>query len=204
MTRPSSTPDPSMYCRTCTRALQVRRHGDAGPVEYLHAADLRGDHTDHTPAPVPLAELPDAVQECDFDSATPAVFVYVCDEQVTAHSRIAQRIVGQDDYLRRGAAARSLREVTEHMQTHHWGQRWAACEGCAALIEARDLLGLIRRVTDGLPARMLNTPRKLRAVRGELDATYSHVFATLRPGRLRITTGNPLGIPDDASDPGDH
>jgi len=49
---------------------------------------------------------------------------------------------------------------------------------------------------------MLNTPRKLRAVRGELDATYSHVFATLRPGRLRITTGNPLGIPDEAFDPG--
>ena len=75
MTRPSSTPDPSMYCRTCTRALQVRRHGDAGPVEYLHAADLRSNPVDHTPAPVPLAELPDAVQECDFDSATPAVFV---------------------------------------------------------------------------------------------------------------------------------
>src|SRR5687767_2877373 len=121
MTDPFAAPDPSLYCRICRRALQLRRsNGDTRPVQHLHAAELRGERVDHTPDPVPLALLPDAIQECDFDSAAPAVFVYVCDEQVTGHSRIAQRFVGHDDYLRRGVAARSLREVTERVQTHHW------------------------------------------------------------------------------------
>jgi hypothetical protein len=76
-----------------------------------------------------------------------------------------------------------------------WGQRWSACDGCAALIEHRDLMGLIARVTDAMPAK-LTRGKKLLLTRGLLHDNYTTVFATLRPGRGRITSGHPLGVWD--------
>jgi hypothetical protein len=80
-----------------------------------------------------------------------------------------------------------------------WGERWSACEGCATLIESRDLMGLISRVTDAMPAKYTRGKKLLR-VRGDLHANYSTVLATLHPGRGRITAEHPLGVwepPDD-------
>ena len=77
--------------------------------------------------------------------------------------------------------------------TQQWGQRWAACEGCAELIEASDLYGLIGRVADAMPAKYTRGNRLAR-VRGELHTTFSNVLGCLQPGRGRITPDQPLGV----------
>src|SRR5207248_1740489 len=84
--------------------------------------------------------------------------------------------------------------------TQQWGQRWAACEGCAELIEASDLYGLISRVTDAMPAKYTRGNRLAR-VRGELHATFSNILACLQPGRGRITPAQPLGVWEPAERP---
>ena len=82
-----------------------------------------------------------------------------------------------------------------------WGERWSACHGCAALIETRDLMGLISQVTDAMPAKYTRG-KKLQQVRGDLHANYNTVFATLRPGRGRITSEHPLGDWDSPAENG--
>ena len=82
-----------------------------------------------------------------------------------------------------------------------WGERWSACDCCAALIETRDLMGLISRVTDAMPAKYTRG-KKLVRVRGDLHANYSTVLATLRPGRGRITSEHPLGDWDSPGESG--
>jgi hypothetical protein len=100
--------------------------------------------------------------------------------------------VGLHDYRRRHLAARTRNVETTAGPSQMWGERWSACDGCAALIEARDLMGLISRVTDAMPAKYTRG-KKLVRVRGDLHANYSTVFATLRPGRGRITSEHPFG-----------
>ena len=97
------------------------------------------------------------------------------------------------DYRDRHHAARARRTDTEHAITQAWGRRWSSCEACAALVQARDLYGLIGRVVDAMPARVTRGNRLVR-VRGELHGLYAAVFDTLAPGRGRITPGHPLGV----------
>src|SRR6266540_2991088 len=55
--------------------------------------------------------------------------------------------------------------------------------------------------TQAMPAKYTRGKHLVR-VRGELHATYTNLFATLIPGRGRITPGNPLGVwppPDSAT-----
>ncbi len=180
------------YCRTCRRALN-RYAAPSGQVTYRHAAELRGGVSDHPPDPVPLTELPDAVMECDFCSRPHPAWTYVCADQHTHVDRVTARIVDARDYRDRHRAARVRRTETAPGITQAWGQRWAACDGCAALIEHRDVYGLVSRVAEALPAKFVRGSR-LPRVRAELHATYSVVFATLTPGRGRITLDHPLGV----------
>jgi hypothetical protein len=199
---PAGGLDPSWYCRTCRRGLYVR-DTPAGP-RYLHAQAMRGGgEVDHAPDPAPLAEVPDAIQECDFCSAL-AVFVYACGDQDTDRAVITSRTVSAQDYRERHHAARTRRVQTDGYRTDRWGERWTACPDCAACLDGRDLMGLIRRATDAFPARVTRG-RKLQAVRGELHTVYTNIFATLAPGRGRILPGQPLGVwePTDADPPGD-
>ncbi len=201
--RAASTPSAGetvLYCRACRRALNTRTT-ESGHVSYRHAIELRGQASDHPADPVPLTELPDPVMECDFCSQPGPVWAYVCDDQHTEIRVVTARVVGAADYQRRHRAARTLRTETAPGFTQAWGQRWSACDGCAALIEARDLYGLISRVTEAMPAKYTRGKHLVR-VRGELHATYTNLFATLIPGRGRITPGNPLGVwppPDSAT-----
>ncbi|MGI5525826.1 hypothetical protein ACQEUX_33480 [Micromonospora sp. CA-259024] len=196
----TSAPIPeSLYCRRCRRGVNIRV-SDLGVVKYLHAAEQRGHRNqDHDPEPVPVTEISDPIIECDFCSAPDAAWIYRCANQFSEHRRVTTRVVGVSDYRSRHGAARVHRTDTEHAFTQAWGERWSACGGCADLVEARDLYGLIRRVTDSLPAKFTRGKHLMRT-RGELHDTYSEVFDTLTPSRGRIAPGHPLGIWPDTTE----
>jgi hypothetical protein len=63
-----------------------------------------------------------------------------------------------------------------------WGERWSACDDCAALIETRDLMGLISRVTDAMPAKYTRGKKLLR-VRGD----HLNVAMQLKPYNTQTT-----------------
>ncbi len=186
-----SDPTP-VFCATCRRALNVHA-SPAGRVSYVHPVELRGGTVDHPADPVPLTALPNPLMECDFCSRPDPVWTYVCADQHTHLDRVTARIVDARDFRDRHHAARVRRTETAPGITQAWGQRWAACDDCAALIEHRDLYGLISRVAQALPAK-LTRGHRLPRVRAELHATYSVVFSTLAPGRGRITAEHPLGV----------
>jgi hypothetical protein len=202
MPEPPPTPAPTgtgstfdihaTYCRTCRQALNVFFHKGTGVVEYLHTVELRGGTADHPAAPAPLTEIDQPVMECDFCSRPEAVWAYVCAEQDTQRRVVTSRVVDARDYRDRHHAARARHVQTAEAPTHAWGQRWTSCAGCAELIEARDLYGLISRVTDTLPAKYTRG-KNLARTRAQLHATYSTFLATLAPGRGRITPQAPLG-----------
>ncbi|GAA4474556.1 hypothetical protein [Phytohabitans houttuyneae] len=196
---PAGRPSPKIvfFCRTCRRALTPHLH--KGRLAYRHAVELRGGTVDHRALPVPVAEIDDPVFECDFCSAPDTRWVYRADDQLTHLRQVTTRVLDAGDYRDRHHAARARRTDTEPALTAAWGERWAACEPCAVLIEDRDLYGLIGRVVTGLPTRHIRGRRLVR-VRGELHGIYSHLFATLTPGRGRITAEHPLGVWD--TDPG--
>jgi hypothetical protein len=122
------------------------------------------------------------------------VWIYVCaDQESETRIVVTARTVAAGDYQRRHHAARTRSVETTSGPVHIWGERWSTCDGCATLIEARDLYGLISRVTDAMPAKYTRG-RRLVAVRGQLHGHYSTVLATLQPGRGRITPHHPLGV----------
>jgi hypothetical protein len=181
----------SLFCRRCRRAVNTRT--GPGGVTFLHAVEVRGGTVDHRPDPVPVTEIDDPLIECDFCSELGAAWVYRCADRRTDLHRITARVVGAGDYRDRHRAARVRRTETEHVITEAWGERWSACSGCADLIEARDIYGLIGRVVEAMPAKYTRGKRLVR-VRGELHGTFSAVFDTLAPGRGRIEPGHPLGV----------
>jgi hypothetical protein len=185
----------AVFCRSCRRALNVRVVD--GRVSFLHAQELRGGTCDHRADPAPLAELSGAVLECDFCSRPEAVWAYVCADRYTQTRIVTARVLGAGDYRDRHRAARVRRTETKPGMTQAWGVRWASCDGCATLIENRDLYGLITRVTEAMPAKLTRGNRLVR-VRGELHSLYSDVFATLAAGRTEITPGPP---PDETPPP---
>jgi len=188
-----TTPPPQEvppYCRTCRRALTRVSHG--GAVDFIHATDQRGGRTDHPARPAPLTEIVDPIIECDFCSSPDAAWIYLCADQQTDTRIVTSRTMGLHDYQQRHHAARTRNVETTAGPLQVWGERWSACQGCAALIESRDLMGLVARVTDAMPAK-LTRGTKLPHMRGLLHETYRAVFATLRPGRGRITPDHPLG-----------
>jgi hypothetical protein len=161
-------------------------------VTYRHSEELRGETVDHSADPVSLAELGSPAMQCDFCSRPDPAWCYLTGDQTTESRIVTSRTVGTRDYQRRHDAARTRSVTTTPGLTQAWGQRWAACQDCANLIERRDLYGLISRVADAMPTKYTRGNRLAR-VRGELHATFSNVLATLQPGRGRITPDQPLG-----------
>ncbi|GIF74122.1 hypothetical protein [Asanoa siamensis] len=184
-------PPEQAFCRRCRRALNT--HTSSFGLTYTHAIEARGSTVDHRPDPVAVTELNDPLIECDFCSAPGAAWSYRCADQRTTTRTVTARIVGSNDYRDQHHAARTRRVETGDGLTQAWGERWSACPECAELIEARDLLGLISRVVEVLPAK-LTRGKRLVQVRGQLHGTYSTVFDTLAPGRGRIEPGHPLGV----------
>jgi hypothetical protein len=171
-------PRQATYCRTCRQPLNVYTD-PAGPIRFLHGGSGAADY----PAqPVPLSDLPDAQRRCDFCSTPDPVWIYTAADQHTGARTVTRAVVAADDYRDRHHAARIRRADTTPGPVHAWGAQWAACDGCADLIEARDLYGLIGRVVDAMPAN-LTRGRRLARVRGELTALYTTLLDTLVPGR---------------------
>lgn len=173
--------DDPMYCRTCRRALARLTPSGGGPVSYRHHARLTSDPGEppHDPDPVPLSQLPDARMRCDFCSTDDPTWSYLAAEQITHNRRVVSHSVAISELRDKGWAARRQNVRTEATGSgSNLGQRWAACQGCAALIEAADVLGLVSRVVDSLPAKAVRG-KKLLAVRGELIDTYEHLLGTL-------------------------
>jgi hypothetical protein len=192
-------PEPvPVYCRTCRRALSRVSRG--GTVDYIHAAEQRGEHPGHRAQPAPLTEISDPIIECDFCSAPDGAWIYTCDDQQTDLRIVTSTTVDLRDYHQRHHAARTRNVETTAGPVQIWGQRWSACHGCAALIETRDLMGLIARVTAAMPAKVTRGKRLMLA-RALLWENYRTVFATLRPGRGEITADHPLGRWDPPDDP---
>lgn len=188
------------YCRVCRRALN--RLATGGLVRWAHASELRGEPVDHPAAPVPLAELADPLIECDFCSQGTPTTVYLCADLHTNVDLVTKRVVALSDYERRHQAARTRRVETEPGITQAWGQRWSACHGCSTLVGRRDLYGLVRRVTDHMPAKFTRGKR-LASTRAHLLALYSDMFDTLLPAAGRITAAHPYGLWDAPSPPAD-
>lgn len=189
-------PDPSVYCRTCRRALSVYT-GPHGQVKLLHAVETRGQQVDHAPDPIPLSELADPIIECDFCGGRAAV-VYLVPDQETRIDPIVRRVVGLGDYQRRHHAARTRRTETTPGITTAWGTRWTACDGCAACVDAGDLYGLITRAAESMP-RKYTRGKRLPHVRGLLHKFYSGLFEGRPLRRGQITPEHPLGLWDDTS-----
>jgi hypothetical protein len=182
----------SLYCRTCRRALNVEV-SPAGSVSLRHSEELRGETVDHPADPVPLTALDNPLMVCDFCCRPDPAWCYETGDQTTESRVVTSRTVGVGDYRRRHGAARARNVTTGPGRTQQWGQRWSACQGCAELIEARDVYGLVGRVADAMPAKYTRGNRLAR-VRGELHGTFSNVLAGLHPGRGRITPEHPLGV----------
>lgn len=170
-------PEPT-YCATCRSALHVMV-GQTG-VRYLHKRDLSGDRgtINHEPQPVLLSELPNPEMECDFCSAPSPTYLYRTDEYSASHFVPEERIVGLAEHRDKSYAAHSIREEGYRI-TSTTDTGWTACVDCAALVDDRDLNGLVQRVTEAMPAK-LTRGKKLIAVRGRLFEMYGHLFETLK------------------------
>lgn len=180
------------YCRTCKRALYIHTP-PGGQRAYIHRLGLQ--LADHEPDPVRLAELPDADIRCDFCSTPSPSWSYLCDNVSVRDREVVGRKVDLSEYRLRNRAARTREHVfSERSLTVHGGERWAACEPCAELIEARQIPALITRVLEVLPARLTRGRRGLVEARASLYQVYEPMFASLLPGRSPITSDDPLGL----------
>lgn len=174
----------SFYCRTCKRALNRYRTAGGLPV-FLHAQG----QTDHEPDPVLLEDLPDAIMICDFCSADgPAWYYDVSNEAVYTKRGGSPRVVGEGDHT--GRYANRVRDVSTRearrwgtrgaeQVTEFYGERWAACDGCAVFIDAGDLWGLVGRVVDAMPAKA-RSGKKLIPLRGQVSGLYEEFLATVK------------------------
>jgi hypothetical protein len=196
----SSYDDDPMFCATCRRGL-AQLSGNAGAIVIGYRHALAGpDTAGHDPQPVPLSALAGlAVLKCDFcsaegqpGSASGPQWVYLAESTSSQDRHIVAETVAQGDYRERHQAARRLTIKTEGGMRRHWGERWAACAACAELIEAHNVLTLVARAIERMPAQAVRG-RRLPMARGRLIDTYEHLFATLAPGRGRITPEHPIG-----------
>jgi hypothetical protein len=190
----SDTNDEPTFCATCRTGLIVYSDEVTGRVVgHKHKAELRDESVDHPAAPVPISQIPDPIQECDFCSMVGVVWIYLSGDYQTQHRRISRRYISQSK-VDKGWAAPALRSETEKGPTNNWGDRWGACTACTELIEARDTPKLVTRVVECLPRYMTSTNARLLRVRGDLYDTYDNFFANLQPGRGRVEPGHPMGI----------
>ncbi|WP_212993479.1 hypothetical protein [Actinoplanes auranticolor] len=113
-------------------------------------------NTDHRPVPV-AADAVEATYVCDFCTDPKILFVYATAQPVLVQVDTPGSFVVRD-----------------------YGTRWSACVECAALVEARNLAGLLKRV---------RSPVMAFEVVAHLSAMLRQVLSTLRPGRALSVDG---------------
>jgi hypothetical protein len=178
------------YCKVCRRALMKFSQG--GVVTWTH--QMQFDGPDHEPVPVPLSEIPDPEMFCDFCSAPNPPWTYACIAPQMVNRQRSPRMVTMGSHT--GRYEKRLRDVSTR-EAKRWGtsgganlntnagEIWAACDGCADLIDADDRYGLISRVVAAMPAK-LSKGNKLAPLRGELAGMFEPFFATKERRGSRI------------------
>ncbi|MBQ1052478.1 hypothetical protein KBX50_29010 [Micromonospora sp. C51] len=150
-----NTPNVEGYgCRTCGVPLTVITATD-GQRTFTHPQF----YGDHKPDPAPLSELTTVRMACDFCSAPDPVASF-------EFGSLNIEMIAPDDH---------------HMKTHHLGGKWAACEGCARLVEAHDV--------DGLTDRAVKRARR-RGLPSDAD-----MFGPLHRALFATTPGTPARQP---------
>jgi hypothetical protein len=170
------------YCKVCRRALSKLSQG--GVVSWEHA--MQFGEPDHEPVPVPLSEIDDPEMFCDFCSAPNPPWMFACTAPEMVSRTKSPRMVTEGQYT--GRYESRVRDVSTR-EAKRWGtsgagvlntnagEIWAACDGCADLIEADDIYGLISRVVAAMPAK-LSKGNRLAPLRGELAGMWEPFFAT--------------------------
>lgn len=184
--------DEPIFCRTCRDPLTSVKPA-AGPQTWIHGQSLvTRQAPDHQPDPVPLSQLPGANQVCDFCNESNPLFVYRAQRQETETARPKTIYKNLTDYRDKSYNARTVRTEGSSILEQGYSPDWAACAGCAELIEARDLNGLVFRVMQNMPAKLTRRNRLVQT-RADLFDRYGTLFKEMKPGRGRITKENPLG-----------
>lgn len=137
-------------CAVCRRPLN--RLDIGGQPRWLHVGADTGA-APHQPQPVPAEQIHDLAQACDFCSEPDPVWLYRSDP-------ITVLAVADDRALQ-----------------INLGERWAACTGCAELIETRDAAGLLARAAAGVSAHRGQAPIR------EIRTIHAAFLAIRRPGR---------------------
>jgi len=185
--------DEPIYCATCRFALDGHRPPGGMAVRYEHTEATRRLTRDHAPVPLPISQVPNPRQICDCCSTPDPIWVYASADIQTSQREVVARKVATGDYQRRNRAARTRGVEYGRTYDSSWGERWAICDGCAALIEAGDLLGLVGQATSGLPGKYTRS-NKIAETRALMMDRYTEFLATLTPGRGRITADSPTGV----------
>lgn len=174
-----------IWCATCRRGLVAWAPEGSSRREWRHSLEEIWP-ADHPVRPVDIRTLDDPIIECDFCSATPITVEYECANQVWRERRTTRRTMSIGEYTDRHTAGVVGKHTTEATgRAQQWGEHWVACAECAALVDARDINGLVARVVDTFPPKLRNTSKKLISVRANLRDTYEHVLTTIsRRGRV--------------------
>lgn len=147
----SGRPEPH-YCGTCRTALDSV--STDGRVRYEHTRAnllLWTGVNAHAPVPVPMIEtdLKNLVMRCDVDNSTPTC-TYIFD-----FTNIPAARMREFDSL---------------------GPDWSLCDGCAALVESRDVAGLLARALDVVVAQGMSRKAAARFIQPMYETLLSQPF----------------------------
>lgn len=120
---------------------------------------------------------------CDFCMTADPPYVYESVETTATVPNDVAAVMHINEYQDKHNAARVVRVISEGNTVHGYDNLWAACPACADLIDARDMMGLVRRVTNFLD-RKLTTAKKLPATRANLIAMYEQLWPHLGPRQI--------------------
>lgn len=114
-------------CRVCRSPLDRQEFGRLH--RYFHTATWQREHPDdaHAPVPVPAAEFERIEGYCDFCSNAHPTVVFAWKEKITL-----------------AAVAPAGTQIVPMVEDA--SPEWAACDGCAKQIRAKNVLGLVARV----------------------------------------------------------
>lgn len=147
------------YCSTCRTPLTVYANA-AGEVVLMEHA--REGYDDHTPVPVPLSDIVNPLQYCDFCSTEGPQWMFSTSETI-----VVEATKGRIDDL---------------------GVTWLACDTCFILIENKNLEGLLTRVIDTYPHGPLD-PATATNYRSLMEPIYVRLFEEM--GEVQLNPKGP-------------
>ncbi|WP_143086463.1 hypothetical protein [Amycolatopsis saalfeldensis] len=159
---------PEMVCRTCYQPLNRFQFGNSsGSFEWCHPLDFSVE-ADHEPDPIPRADARHVVMVCDFCSGGGVRWSYPTIGEITTTTALLTHT--DEEYRRRISrhwqVVSPKEGIAVDIATNRYSDRWAACDPCSDLIEARDLERLItriRRLQQSRFGRVLSARNLLRA-----------------------------------------